>query len=164
MAGAIGLVDGEPFLVASSCVSVRLQFQPGLAAVCGAVDVIAKCLQQAEVEKGPGLIRVQHWVAAEHARLQDTRKGPRDAAISGVSPAALPEVGRVGVKLSPAYGHSAGVGWIHCDRGFVSGVPDDVLVVRINVHLIADEAAIRGDHSRRSIQPVNIARWVIVFL
>src|SRR4029077_7590003 len=30
---AVGLIDGEPLLVASSCVSVRLQFQPGLAAV-----------------------------------------------------------------------------------------------------------------------------------
>src|SRR6266571_1898047 len=49
---SVRLIYGKPFLVACSCVSVRLQFQPGLAAVCGAVDVIAKCLQQAEVEIG----------------------------------------------------------------------------------------------------------------
>src|SRR4029077_19058797 len=73
------------------------------------------------------------------------------------------EVGRVGVKLSPAYGHSAGVGWIHCDRRLVRRVADYILVVRINVHLIADEAPIWGDHSRRSLQAVNIARRVIVF-
>ena len=30
---AVSLIDGEPLLVASSCVSVRLQFQPGLATI-----------------------------------------------------------------------------------------------------------------------------------
>ena len=33
VARAVGLIDGEPFLVPSACVSVRLQLGPGLAAV-----------------------------------------------------------------------------------------------------------------------------------
>src|SRR5207244_2602813 len=103
----------------------------------------------AVVKEPPGFIRVQHRVAAEHARLQDTRKRPGHAAISGIAPAALPEIGRVGVKLSPADGHSAGVGWIHCDRRLVRGVAYDVLMARIDVRLVADEAAIWRDHSGR---------------
>ena len=33
VARAVRLIYGEPLLVTSSCISVRLQFQPGLAAI-----------------------------------------------------------------------------------------------------------------------------------
>lgn len=91
--GAVGLIDGKPFLVPCTRVSVRLQFQPGLTAICGAIDVVAKCLQQAEVEKRPCLVGVQDRVAAEDIIFQHARERPVHAAIAAIAPAALAEVG-----------------------------------------------------------------------
>ena len=71
-----------------------------------------------------------------------------EAAIGGVTPAALPEVRRNIVKLSPTNCHPAAVCWINCDRALVSSIANDVIPICINVYLIAGEDAMRRDHSR----------------
>lgn len=159
----ICLINGKPFLVASSCVTVRLQFQPRLAAICGAVNVITKCLQQAKIKKRSCLISIQHRVAAEDARLEVAGERPRDAVISGITPATLAEVRSPTIELSPADGHFAGVGWIDCDRWLIRRVADNIVVIGINVDLVADEAAVWRDHSRRGLQSVNGCRRHVVF-
>ena len=70
------------------------------------------------------------------------------ATIGGIAIAALTEVGRYTVKLSPTYRHPVLVRRINRDRAFVSRVTNDVIPIRINVDLVADEAAVRRDHSR----------------
>src|SRR5881397_1025625 len=93
-----GLIDGEPLLVASTRESVSLQLRPGLAAVCRAPHVFAKKREvyvrlETEIEKCPCFIGVCHWVTTEDAVFEDAGKRPCYAAIGGVTPAGLPEVG-----------------------------------------------------------------------
>ena len=64
-------------------------------------------------------------------------------AIGGVTPAALPEVGRNVIKLPPGNGHFVAVGRINRDRALVGRVTYDIVAIGIDVHLIADEAGIR---------------------
>src|ERR1051326_3032846 len=48
------------------------------------------------------------------------------------------------------------------DRTLVSRVANDVIPICIDVHLVADENAMWRDHSRRSLQPIDIRRRIIV--
>src|SRR6266705_564640 len=98
MTRAVGLINGEPLLVASAGASVGRLLHPSLAAVCRAPQVVAKKGQvnvrlKTEVEKLPDLIGVGDWVAAEDIVLQNTGECPVYAAIAGESPAGLPETG-----------------------------------------------------------------------
>src|SRR6202035_1896076 len=107
MARAVGLVDSEPFLVAAACLFVRLQLCPGLAAVGGAIHVVAEkrflCVRfETEVEKLADLIRFCHRIAAKNIVFKNTGKRPCYTGISSVTPPALPEVGGNVVELSPA--------------------------------------------------------------
>ena len=71
-----------------------------------------------------------------------------DAGIRGVTIAGLPEVGRPGVKLSPADRDLVAICRVNCDGRLVRGVADDVVSILIDIHLVTHEAAIRRDHSR----------------
>jgi hypothetical protein len=46
----------------------------------------------------------------------------------------------------------------------VCGVADNVVAIRIRVHLIAAENVMRRDHPGRSVQPEDARIWHIVFL
>ncbi len=83
---------------------------------------------------------------------------PRDTAISGVAPAALPKVRRIGVKLPPANRDSVAVCRVNRNRRLICGVADDVVPIRIDVDLVTSEGAVRGDHSRRSFQAISARR------
>ena len=86
-----------------------------------------------------------------------------DAPVRGIPIAALPEVRRNTVKLSPTNRHPAAIGRVNRDRTFVSGVTDDVIAICIDVHLVADERTMWRDHSWRGLQPVDVRRGVVVF-
>ena len=86
-----------------------------------------------------------------------------DTAISRKTPAALPEVGTYAVKLPPADCHFIAVGRVDCYGRLISGIADDIVPIRINIYLVADEDAIRRNHSWRSLQTVNVRRRHIVF-
>src|SRR6266446_8905481 len=117
-----------------------------MTAVCGLPDVVTKCFQQAEIEERPCLVGVQDWVAAEHVIFQYTWKCPVDAAISRESPAALPEVRLNAIKLPPADCNPAAIARIHGNRRLVRSVAENVVSIRIDIDLIADEAPIRRNH------------------
>src|SRR5204862_476274 len=102
-------------------------------------------------------------VTAKDIILQNTREGPMHASVSGISIATLPEVRQHTVELSPTNCHPAGVGRVNGDRTFVSGIADDVIPVCIDVHLIANEYAMRRDHSRRRVEAINVRGRHIVF-
>ena len=57
----------------------------------------------------------------------------------GISPAALPKVGRYIIKLPPTDYHLTRVGRVNRDRTFVRSVANDILATCINVDLVADE-------------------------
>ena len=80
-----------------------------------------------------------------------------------IAPAALPEVGLNAIKLPPADCHFVAICRIHCNRRFVRSVADDVVPLRINIHLVANEGPIRRDHPWRRPQPVDIGRRHVVF-
>ncbi len=145
---AVGSIDGEPFLVPSSAAAFGRQARPRLAAISGAPDVVAKGLEQAQVEKGACFIGVQHGVAAKDVVLQNTREGPGHTGIGRITPAALAEVGVNRVELPPTDYHFVAIGRIDCHRRLVGCVAEDVLVIRIHVHLKADEWPILRDHAR----------------
>src|SRR6266705_1773509 len=105
---------------------------------------------KAELEKLPDLIGVCHLVAAENAVFQNTRERPMRAAIGGITPAGLPEIGQYAVKLSPGDCHLVPVGRINGNRALVRRIADDVLAVLIDVDLETDERAELRGHSRRS--------------
>ncbi len=86
-----------------------------------------------------------------------------DSAISGITPAALPEVRRNIVKLSPTNCHPAAIGRVNRDGTFVRGVTDDVIAICVDVRLVANEDAMRRDHSRRGLEPVDVRRRIVVF-
>ena len=162
--GAVGLIYGKPLLIAATRESISLQLCPGLSAVCGAIDVVTEGPKKAQVEEGPRFVGVGYRITAEDVIFQYAGERPVHPAIGGITPAALPEIGRNTVKLSPTNCHPATVGWVNRDRTFIGGVADDIVPILIDVHLVTDEDAVRGDHSRRSSQPVNIrCRRVIVF-
>ena len=71
-----------------------------------------------------------------------------DAGISCIAPPTLTEVGRNVVELSPTDCHLVAVRRINRDRALVGSIADDVIPICINVYLVADENAMRGDHSR----------------
>src|SRR6266516_405455 len=163
MPWAVGLIYRKPLFIAATGEPVGLQLCPGLAAVGRAVHVLTKCLKKAQVEESSCLIRAGYRVAAEHSGFQNTGERPVDAAIGGITPAALSEVRCNAVKLPPTNCHLVAVCGINRDRALVRSVANDVHPVRVDVCLIADEDPIRGDHSRRSLQTVNIGRRVVVF-
>ncbi len=84
------------------------------------------------------------------------------AGIGCVTPAALPEVGSNVIKLPPGNGHFVAVGRVNRDRALVGCVTYDVVAIRIDVHLVADEAGIRRDHSRRGLHSPRRRRRVAV--
>ena len=97
---------------------------------------------QTEIEKISDLIGFRYRVAAEDVVLQDTWECPMHAAIGGITPAALPEVGSNIVELPPGNCHPVQVRWVNGNRTFVSSVAEDILAVLIDVRLITDEPAI----------------------
>src|SRR5438105_15944147 len=139
MPRTVGLIDGEPLLVASSAAIFAREQTPGLATVYRAPQVIAKKGQvnvrlKTEVEKLPDLIGVCDRVAAENVILQNTGNRPRCAAVGRVSPAGLPEVGGNVVELSPGDCHLAAVRGVNGNGALVRGVAEDILATRINIH------------------------------
>lgn len=164
VSGAVRLINGKPLLIAATCESVSLQFCPGLAAVCRTIYVVTERLKKAKVKEGSGLVRVGDRIAAKNSRFQNPGKGPVDASVRSIPPAALPEVRRYIVKLSPTNRHPAAIGRVNRDRTFVSGVTDDVIAICVDVHLVADERTMWRDHSWRGLQPVDVrSRRVVVF-
>ena len=152
-------VDGEPFLIAAVRSSVRGPLRPGLSAICGAPDVAAECVhQQAQIVKISRFIVVQHRIAAENVVLQNAWKMPRETGVRAVTIAALAEVRCPSVKLPPADGDLIAICRVNCDRRLVRGVTDDVVTVRIDVHLITDESGVGRNHSRRTFQTVKTRR------
>ena len=161
-----GLINREPRLVAARASIGRL-FRPGLTAIGRAPQVVTikrLCWPgglQAEIKKLPGLIGVCYRIAAEDVILQDTGKCPMHAGIGCVSPAALPEVGSNVIKLPPGNGHFVAVGRVNRDRALVRSITYDIVAIRIDVHLVADEAGIRRDHPRRGLHFPR-RRWRVV--
>ena len=90
-------------------------------------------LQKAEIEKTPGIIGAKHRVAAEDIVLEHAGEGPGRAAIVGVAPAGLPEVGSNAVELPPADRHLVAVGRVHRDRRLVRGVAGDILAAALTL-------------------------------
>src|SRR5262245_33499206 len=131
----------------------RWETRPRLSASNRAPYVVTKRLEKAEIEEAPCLIRVHHGVAAKHIVFQYTRKCPRGTAIRGKSPAALAEVGRYAVELSPADCHLVAVRWVDGYRRLIRSVANDVVALRVDVDLETHERAIRRDHPRRTLQP-----------
>src|SRR4029450_6512197 len=150
---AAGLIDSKPLLIAAAAASLAREQAPGLAAVYRVPQVVAKKRQvyvrlKTEIEEIADLIGVCHWVAAKDVVFQDTRERPVYAAIDGITPAGLPEVGGNVIELSPGDCHLVAVRGINGNGALVRGVTDDVLAVRIDVDLVADEWAVRRDHAR----------------
>ena len=85
------------------------------------------------------------------------------AAVSGITPAALPEVGANVVELSPADCHLAEIGRVNGNSAFVRGVADNILAVLIDVNLITGEYVKLRDHSRRGFHFLRRRRRVIVY-
>ena len=140
-------VEGDPFFVAAVRGSVTRALSPRLTAIRGAPNVATIAVhQQAEIEESPGLIGVGYRVAAEDIVLQNAGERPMHASIGAVAIAGLPEVGCVSVKLPPTDGYFVAVGWVDRNRRLVRGVADDVVPIRIDVDLIADERAELRNH------------------
>ncbi len=118
-----------------------------MSAICGAPDVAAIVVhQQAEIEESAGLVGVGYRVAAENIVLQNAGERPMHAGIGAVAIAGLPEVRCIGVKLPPTDGYFVAVGRVDRNRRLVRGVADDVVPLRIDVDLIADERAELRNH------------------
>src|SRR5262245_45496843 len=83
---------------------------------------------------------------------------PGEAGIGAVTIAGLPE--RLGivpsVKLSPADGYLVAICRVDGNRGLVCRVSNDVVSTCIDVYLITYEWSEPRDHSRRTLQPVNV--------
>ena len=117
---------------------------------------------ETQVEKLPDLIGVCHRVAAENAVFQNTGECPVYAAIAGITPAALPEVGVNVIKLPPRDCHLVPVGRINGNHALVRRIADDVLAILIDVDLETHERAELRDHSRRSLYLPWWRRRIIV--
>jgi len=163
---AVCFVYRQPLFVAARA-SVGRLLGPCLPAVGRAPQVVTvKRLVwpgglQTEIKKLPGLIGVCYGIAAEDVILQDTWKCPCNAGIGCITPAALPEVGSNVIKLPPGNGHFVAVGRVNRDRALVGCVTYDVVAIRIDVHLVADEAGIRRDHSPRGLHFSRRRRRVV---
>ena len=155
---AVCLIDRKPLLVAAGGATLRRETRPRLSAIGRAPHIVAKGFEKTEIEEPSCFIRVGYRVAAEHVVFQNARERPVNAAIGCITPAALPEVGCVAVKLPPTDGYFVAVGRVDRNRRLVRGVAYNVVPLRIDVHLIADEYAVGGDHSRRALQPVRARR------
>src|SRR5437762_7255888 len=90
------------------------------------------------------VVRSQDWVAPENIVLEDVRKCPRRATVTGKSPASLAKVRVHAVELPPSDRHLVMVGGIDCDRGFVCRIAGNILAVVIDVDLITDESPLPG--------------------
>src|SRR5438270_6794026 len=146
MTRAAGRIDREPFLVASMPGFVGRLLREGLTAVCRAPHIIAKKglllgRLETEIEEIPCLIRLGHRVASEHVILQNTRECPMYAAISGVSPAGLPEVRLNTVELPPGDHHLVAVRRIDGNGRLVRAVAEDVVATCIDICLVTGEHA-----------------------
>jgi len=139
-----------------------------LAAVCRAPYIIAKkglLLRrlETEIEKIPSLIGFCHWVAAKNIILQDTGERPVCAAISGVAPAGLPEIGVDTVELPPGNHHLVAIRRINGNGRLVCGVAEDIVAACIDVCLEAGEHTELRDHARRSLYFSRRRRRHVVF-
>jgi hypothetical protein len=142
-----GPINRKPLLISSTC---PWKTHPRLAAVSRLPIVVAKVVpQKGIIEKRSYLVCAQNRIAPENARLQHPRKRPVNPAIGCVTPAALPEVRRITVKLPPTDCHFVAVGRVDRYRGFVCRVANNVVALRINICLIACEKTKLRDHSRR---------------
>ena len=148
MADAVGLIDGEPLLVAAAGAAIGLQARPGLAEVERAIDVIAKTLEQAEIEKISRFVGMQYRVAAEDTGFQHAREGPGRATVGGEAPATLTEVRANVVELAPTDRHLVQVERVNRYRWLVRGVVEDIHALCIDVHLNAGERRELRDHAR----------------
>lgn len=110
---------------------------------------------ETEIEKIPGLIGVCYRIAAEDIVLQNAGEGPVSAPVSGISPACLPKVGCIAVKLPPTDCDPGAISDVQANRWLVSRVTDDVVPIGIDIHLVAGKEAVLGDHSRRTLQPIK---------
>ena len=104
---AVCLIDRKPLLVAAGGPALRRETRPRLSAIGRAPHIVAKGLEKTQIEEPSCFIRVGYRIAAEHVVFQNARERPVNAAIGCITPAALPEVRCIGVKLSPADRHVA---------------------------------------------------------
>ena len=107
---------------------------------------------------------MRHRIAAKDIIFQDAGERPVHAAVGGITPTGLPEVGLNTVELSPADHHLVEICRINRNRGLVRSVPEDIVAIRIDIRLVTGEHAELRDHSRRSLYRSRRSRWVIVFL
>ena len=103
---------------------------------------------KAEIEKISRFIRLCHRVAAENVILQNTGKRPRDAGISGITPASLPEVGANVIELAPGDHHFIAIRRIDSNRRLVRSIAKDIVAIRIDVCLETGEHAELRNHAR----------------
>src|SRR6267378_688616 len=168
MTRAAGCIDGKPLLIATVPGFIGRLLRERLAAVCRAPYIIAKKglllgRLETEIEKIPCLIGFCHWVAAKNAILQDTGERPVYAAISGITPTSLPEVGLDAVKLPPGDHHLVAISGIDGNGRLVGSVAKDIIATSIDVCLVAREHAELRDHSRRSLYFSRRRRRHVVF-
>ena len=127
VASAVGVIYRKPLFVASRGGSKTRKRLP---AVDRAPHVVKKSFQKAEIEKLTGVIAGQNRVAPENVVLENAGECPGRAAVAGVSPTGLPEIGSNAVELPPTYDHPVAVGWIDADRRLVRGVARDIHAVK----------------------------------
>src|SRR5437667_2018665 len=156
MSRAACLIDGEPLLVATAAASFAREQTPGLATVDRAPQVVAEKGEvnvrlKAQIEKLPDLVGVCNRVAAENVILQNTGKRPSGAAVTGVSPATLPEVGCYVVELPPGDCHLAAVCGVNGNGALVCSVAQDVVPICIDVCLETRKRTELRDHPRRGL-------------
>ena len=141
----VRVIDREPLFIAAfgGC-----DVSPRHAAIERAPHVVEESLEQAEIEKGSDVIRIQDRVAAKDIVLEHAGKRPGRAAIAGVTPARLAKVGSDAVKLPPTDRHLVTIGRIDRDRRLIRGVARDVMASRIDIHLETGEGVELRDHAR----------------
>src|SRR6266513_917395 len=165
MSRSVRFIYGELFLVASMSWS---DLSPRLAAIGGVPNIVAKkrlidVRSETKIEKFPGLIAVRHRIAAKQTRFQNTGELPGHAAIGGITPAGLPEVGLNAVKLPPADHHLVVICRINRNRGLVCSIAEDVVTICVDVCLKAGEQAELRSHSGRSLYFSRRSRRIIIF-
>jgi hypothetical protein len=69
---------------------------------------------------------------------------------------------RYAVKLAPTNCDLVAICWVNRNGRLIGSVADDIVAVGIDVHLETDEGTEVRDHSRPSLEPVNVRRRVIV--
>ena len=148
-AKATRTVDAHPLLVATVGEHASV---PGLTAIVGSkvvgAEVATVSYRETVVDEVTLGIEVQNGVGAKDSWLEDPGESPGLPAILGVPPSRLAKIAGDGVKLSPADGHSIRVRGINGDGGLVGSIADDVVALRIHVHLDAQMAVAFPDHRR----------------